>query len=307
MESKNLKRQHFFEFDIGKNKAEIFAKRYSSLYGMDISYVADKFSLKALAEQKHYYNIYNYIIFDHTDNKKARESIEEVLKIDHDSKRSIIISTGNESDYGQVLISSNDISRDVNRKRLLFNQFSDILYTIDNPVAGKTYNIRGLPSLLEIYKDFKDTETPSCTDITLIDDQSMPINSLVAQLAYNAFYMLVAGKSLNYNMVRCNINNTYSTNYISHPFDARDLFCKALLGDSSLEAIEFLRTINKYYNKTYEDFNTHLREFSSIAIKEKNIKYSSFLSDLLSRLNLLTEDAKQIIINYSGGDENANI
>lgn len=270
---------------------------------MDISYINDKFSLEKLTKRPNHTNIFNYIIFDHTDNKKARESIEQALLINR--KNIIIISTGNEEDYGQVLISSNngssksysysDFITSTDRRLSIFNNYVNVKDAINKEASGKVYITNMLPSLLEVYKDFKDTEKPSCTDITLIDDQSMPINSLVAQLAYNAFYMIIAGKSLNYNMVRCNINNTYSTNYISHPFDLRDLYCKSLFGDCSPEAYEVLNQVG--IRNGFDE---------KILLKKENIKYSKMIIDILDYYHVLKEETRDAIINYNE-DIDANL
>lgn len=41
MEIKNISRQNFIEQDIGQNKAEVLATRYSTAFDLDIAYCAD--------------------------------------------------------------------------------------------------------------------------------------------------------------------------------------------------------------------------------------------------------------------------
>lgn len=284
VEQKNLKRQNFFQFDIGKNKAKCLAERYSALYGIDIEY-----SEKTFAET--YENMIdrgslsrNNIIFDCTDNLDARKSIESTS---HDS---VIISCGNEDVFGQVLIGNSGSSSLGETKDYL----SKCLKIIDCAKSGEsTYSqnkerITSLPTLLSLYPEFKDTVKPSCTEIALEVEQSMPINMLVAQLAYNAFYHIVGGVPLNYNMVRCNVNNAYTTSFISNILDLKNILIKAFCMEDSPEAEQAFNELQALFkgNLSYQ-----MEPDKAIDIFKRYGKFSKgFLNLYLKRKSLSIAD-----------------
>ncbi len=257
MEQKNLKRQNFYAFDVNKNKAQCLAERYSALCGMDID-----FSTKTIEEtwkvnsSSHDHNV---IFFDCTDNKKARESIEQIAQ----KSNSVIISCGNEDTFGQVLVSrtGNSYWHDACKFLGFLNNIIEGVQKHDQDYAGNKHVIHILPTLLTLFPEFKDTETLSCTDMALQVEQSMPINMLVAQLAYNVFYQILGGLPFKYHMVRCNVDNTYSTDFINNPIVARSLFMKLIcLEDSDKAALSFnilykalIEDVYSYYRKTEEE------------------------------------------------------
>ena len=267
VEPKNLRRQNFYAFDVAKNKASIMAERYSALYGISIESAEGKFEecIDKIGAQRRGGEC-NYIIFDCTDNVSARRSIENLFP----STNTLLISCGNEEEFGQVLVSTCGQGNNQRTANLL-----SVLGVVDQAVieekAGKTYEISNLPTLLELYKNFRDTEKPSCTDMTLINDQSMPINSLVAQCAYNVFYEITGGKHLTYNMVKCNVNNGFSTTHITSPISTRALLLQALFNDSSKEAyIAYSELKNSTITKS--DFAT---------FKAACLKYGSYIAPYL--------------------------
>lgn len=244
IEPKNLQRQHFFEFDLGKYKAEVLAKRYSALYGMDIQFYNTLYTEAGVFDKG--YNTANAIIFDHTDNKAARKSIETNLF----ATNNVIISTGNEDDFGQVMFSSISNPRNYDRTKTLLEEIKEIYYCLEGGNSfKKLHTIKTVPTLLELHRDFKDTKTASCVEIVLANEQSMPINNLVATLAYNMFYEVISGLPINYNSCKCNIGNMYSTNLISNPKNALKLMFKGLTGfDNFAENEEAFKDMYKLVN-----------------------------------------------------------
>jgi len=250
VEHKNLKRQNFFSFDIGKGKAEVMAERYSALFGFDIEYFNNRFDECGFKTGKNLHggSDANYIIFDCTDNLNARKSIE-----DNGINRGCItiISCGNEDTFGQVLVSS-ESRVSYSQSATPESEIGTIISTInadlncDFSIKPK-YKTPCLPSLLNLYLNFKDTEVLSCTDMTLQNDQSMPINMLVAQIAYNVFYDIVSGKPLNYNMVKCDINNTFSTSYISSLYALRNLYITSIFGFCNESTIAFCDSYSGHF------------------------------------------------------------
>lgn len=254
VEAKNLKRQNFYQFDVGKGKAECLAERYSALYGLDIEYFDkpfDKCDLRA-TRNDHGRTDANMIIFDCTDNLNARKSIE-ALKRD-----AIIISCGNEDQFGQVVVSTinssgsqrgGDLGANVTAVRNIDQWIREDLAKEEVNMKRKPRRMENLPTLLQVFKNFKDTEKPSCTEMEIQNEQSMPINMLVAQLAYNAFYDIVSGKGINYWMVRCNINNTFATEYVTNPLAMKNLFVKSIFGVNDDESLRLCGNIFGNYNQ----------------------------------------------------------
>lgn len=262
VEDKNLRRQNFFKFDVGKNKSQIFAERYSAVYGMDIHYV-DKY----ITEADHPFNAFraeNFIIFDCTDNVKARRAIE-VTSIAGCTYRSII-SCGNEDTFGQVLLSYvHNAGHGTSSIGRCIESLSTIKSMIDKPSVSAKNHIRYLPSLLELYRDFKDTEKPSCTEVALVDDQSMPINTMVAMFAYNVFYNLVSGSKFKYNMVKMSTNNICTTNIVTNPLAVLDLLVRGLHGECTGPARDATMKLLKLYTESNQMRNLKYDQFKAVA------------------------------------------
>lgn len=163
--------------------------------------------------------------------------------------------------------------------------------------------------MLELYPNFKDTEKPSCTEIELQDDQSMPINSTVAQVAYNMFYNIISGKTLNYNMVKCNINNVFTTNTINIEY-LIETYCKLIHGNFNEEIfnafIEF-RDIFELINMKNND-RTYFKLLENYVQKFK-IYSLPFIDYLRSNSLIYHSDHKDLInlIIKNNEDINANI
>lgn len=228
---KNLDRQNFFQFDLGKNKAQVMAERYGALYGINIVYKPNKWDGDVTHPGGHSFR--NAIIFDCTDNKVARQSIEDHLP----ANNNVIISCGNEADFGQVLYSFKTRSGwGSNRASYMLEEIDYLEDVLSGAkTAPKETQLKYVPTILELFRDFKDTPTASCDEVILVNEQSMPINSLVGQIAYNVFYDVVSGKSLNYNMVKCNVNNVFSTSFVSKPTAALRLYYRGLFGIDDME------------------------------------------------------------------------
>lgn len=263
-----MRRQNFFKFDVGKNKAQIFAERYSALYGLDIAYW-DKF----ITEDSHPFDEFygeNIIIFDCTDNVKARRAIENTsTKCSYRT----IISCGNEDTFGQVLLSSTRGGGGVTNAQSYIETLLSLRNMIERPDIKNKFQVKYLPTLLDLYRNFTDTEKPSCTEIQLVDDQSMPINSIVAQIAYNMFYVLVSGGAFKYNMVKCSINNIFTTNIITNPLAAYDLILRGLYGDVTPELragssamLKLYLSSNNMRGMKFAQFTAAVRDYGKAVI-----------------------------------------
>ena len=109
VERKNLIRQNFAECDIGENKAEVMASRYSEVFGIETEYIPDFIeSEEQLIEMLEVKNKYMYtkdsmpvaILIGAVDNNRSRVMCNNVFnKLDD----IIYIDSGNEEFSGQVV------------------------------------------------------------------------------------------------------------------------------------------------------------------------------------------------------------
>ena len=109
VEKKNLIRQNFAECDIGENKAEVMAARYSEVFGIETEYIPDFIeSEEQLIEMLEVKNKYMYtkdsmpiaILIGAVDNNRSRVMCNNVFnKLDD----IIYIDSGNEEFSGQVV------------------------------------------------------------------------------------------------------------------------------------------------------------------------------------------------------------
>jgi molybdopterin/thiamine biosynthesis adenylyltransferase len=99
VEEKNLTRQNFIAPDVGKNKAEVLAKRYSKGYGITIDYVPDYITNN---------NRYDIARKDNEDNNNTRHILHNAHRYQN-HRPSVYIDSGNEEFGGQVVFSSSGI------------------------------------------------------------------------------------------------------------------------------------------------------------------------------------------------------
>lgn len=254
---------------------------------MDIKFKTEKFAFSNIDCS----GVSNLIIFDCTDNLAARASIEEsVLK--YANFASIIISCGNEEDFGQVLYSC--YPRYTSNKNVVLWESLLQINTIENSnktkITDKTkFNLS--PSLLSMYPNFKDTEKPSCTEIQLVDDQSMPINSTVAQLAYNLFYLLVSGQDIDYHMVKCNNANLFTTNSVATKDNMKKVLIQGMYGDYNNDILSCIDEVTTYINKN----NRNYYSFFSSLIEKYSVYLLPIIDYYRGRYGLISSETSTLI------------
>lgn len=131
VEKKNLVRQNFAEFDIGDNKAEVMAARYSEVFGIETEYISDYIeSEDTLAE---FLDFSNYrdrpsemrpigILIGAVDNNRSRVMCNNVFnKLDD----IIYIDSGNGEFTGQVVCGVKQSGRVISKP--VAKVFKDIL------------------------------------------------------------------------------------------------------------------------------------------------------------------------------------
>lgn len=115
VEEKNLVRQNFTPADLGENKAQVLAERYSTVFGMETEYVPafveDEDRLKELLTPTHFriqrpnsyrqdHVIEMVILLGAVDNNKSRQLCHRVF---YQAKELIYIDSGNGEYTGQVV------------------------------------------------------------------------------------------------------------------------------------------------------------------------------------------------------------
>jgi molybdopterin/thiamine biosynthesis adenylyltransferase len=205
LEERNLRRQAFYKFDVGLPKAEALAKRMSALYGIPVTFKNEAFS--ELYSVNPSSSGSSYIVFDATDNIQARTSIEKVIFTQY-IRNVVLISCGNEDLYGQIHVSYR------NESQATLGSCAKLFWHIKDGRDREFANYF-IPSFVMSNPDFKDSPALSCEQMLLIDDQSMPINNLIASVAFNAFYTILAEDKIKYYRANANVYNQYHSYQLS--------------------------------------------------------------------------------------------
>jgi PRTRC genetic system ThiF family protein len=200
VEPKNLIRQNFIKSDVGKNKAEALARRYSTAFGTQIQflpqYLESANSIKTALRNAQVNNI-NYgnstpLIISCVDNIKARKFMVEALQLYYPNG-GYIIDCGNEDVAGQVLLtcitSAMEPSTGVYRTPHLFEVF---------------------PELVERAKTDKLASELSCAEMAESSNQFGFVNLNAATFALNFVYDLLSGNPISTYMVEFSIKNKFS-------------------------------------------------------------------------------------------------
>lgn len=193
VEEKNLIRQHFIQADVGKNKAEALAGRYSAAFGVPIGF-RDKYMEHYGDFQKLIDNGNHTLIISCVDNIKTRAMIKDLIN----SWFSVTnwIDCGNEEMTGQVVFSA---------------RHPDFIYK--HIVAGK-YT---MPNVFDLYPDLytklttdKFSSQLSCAEMAVSSPQHGFVNLTAATLALNYIYAVLKMQPIHTNVIEFNINNKYA-------------------------------------------------------------------------------------------------
>lgn len=190
VEEKNLIRQNFVFGDIGKNKAEVLARRYSNAFGMEITAIA-----KDIEDAGQLIKDFmgEAIIAGCVDNVASRQIINSWF-IHHSpfeySKGKIWIDAGNEERAGQVVCG---VASSCN------------LSCFEN-----------LPSVFEVYPDMlkindKLNSQMSCAERAISAPQNIQTNATAGNLMMNYIQKIISHQQIFSHAVEFNIDNIFST------------------------------------------------------------------------------------------------
>ena len=216
VEASNLVRQNFIEPDIGRNKAEVLADRYSNAYGVDINchknYIDDNTKLAnilkhnniGITKSSQVKNI-PFIIIMCVDSIEARHKVLKSIITSGLDPRSVIIDSGNEDTFGQVEY---------------FNLYSMFHAPSDTLLSLSTISNNGediiemdiMPFPINKYLNRASSKsTRSCADM----DQTLAINSAIASTIAGIFQNLLFSIPMEYNILRIDLGGGSSTGWLT--------------------------------------------------------------------------------------------
>ena len=188
----NVARQNFCPADIGFNKAEVLATRYSLAYGIKLGAYANSFSLEMVKEQWHKL----IIVIGCVDNSTARTELAKTLELTgyYHANRELPkvwwMDCGNFGQgvpAGQVLLgSTNDFDLEK-----AFNDPNNPNFCVNLPSPSFQH-----PDLLVPQPEELLNQELSCAEIAAVNAQSLFINQRVAAEAIEMLSQLVLTKSL---------------------------------------------------------------------------------------------------------------
>ena len=198
VDQRNLLRQKFAEFEVGSNKAKALATRYSDAWGVGISYYegyVDKSSLEKLFGANPQYSYDLFVIFGAVDNHRARMEISSYVDSlsNADFAGGIYwIDGGNESNYGQAIISGSPGSyiRQSDGVRVRDWKKAKIGDAI-KPYKLPSFFARHPEALSKVLDSSK--KEPSCLELSEIDPQTIQANMMSAYCMTSLFTQLMSG------------------------------------------------------------------------------------------------------------------
>ena len=180
VEEKNVYRQNFCFAEVGKNKAEVLAERYSAAWGVEIGYVEGKFSWSIARDRSYYSGV--TVLVGCLDNNSARREIGEGFRY-HDSRGTWWLDCGNTHSYGQILIGGGHPAKSLPGYAgwlpLPSEQHPELVDLTPNPSPEK----RGDREL-------------SCAEMQVQDSQGMSINQRMAAEAADYLVRLLVTRDL---------------------------------------------------------------------------------------------------------------
>ena len=178
VEPHNLRRQSYFECDLGKFKSQALAERLSRQYGRRIAYSVYPFDHELIGEGiggGMYTRVAHGVIIGCVDNVAARREIAKSVKLG-----TWWLDAGNSYNSGQVLIGNVD---SVERLEESFDKGTGEVRSLPMPSLQ-------LPSLL-IPPTHNPERTLDCAEAVEADEQGPVINQAMATLVLEFVYRFI--------------------------------------------------------------------------------------------------------------------
>lgn len=267
VEEKNLARQNFIYDDLGMNKAEVLAERYSASFGINISYIPKYFSCEdeTIVELRNETPGTSGVVFiGCVDNNASRIEIHKAYKtyVDaYSSIRAAYIDAGNEEYAGQVCIACN--------KGIFAG--AESLETSDSG-----YNI-DLPTIVEIFNVTANDKKPdelSCAERAISAPQNIMTNIWAAQIIVNYCSAIISGAIIRKNpfiMTLVGTNRSVALPLVAKPISSILSFFDVKTGNIVIRDIERIDNKNVrglsrfgsgFYDQTKGIYNTRIQRIT---------------------------------------------
>lgn len=250
VEEKNISRQNFSIFDIGKHKAQVLAERYSSMFEIPITYHNEKFEAtgSSLTDRT--------LVIDSIDNKVGRVNIANMKP----KGNFFWLSCGNTKKDGQVSLSfprQYNVENDKNITKLFPQDYSEEALDEESKIL----------------------ERLSCADNVVVEPQTLAVNFMGANIVTQMVYSLLFSRSIYYDFVmfdtQCNITRTKigddpfnfdfnieeesDTNIVIDNLTSADITIPSLI----LKNIKDPATMNHYLESYIEDRSCQIYKLES--------------------------------------------
>ena len=219
VEEKNLSRQNFISTDVGKNKANVLAARYSRAYGIPIIPIPQFINKDSLQDEMRSGKPEEEMIIRPMIQDLSRKNVLLILCVDSVEARKdiffnsrtifgtnnmMVIDAGNENDFGQVKLTSTfstgRLSDTVNVWKGAPEKFLVDL------------NINYYPADIAYFADMQAPEVAaSCADL----DQTMAINSLVANTIFSIVQNIYYAKPMMFHRLNISLGHGITPEYLS--------------------------------------------------------------------------------------------
>lgn len=223
VEKKNLIRQNFIMNDLGKNKAEVMAKRYSNAFGFEIVAITKDLESSADIDSALEFNKFGgtSVVIGCVDNNKSRHVINTWFQDNNLNLNRFWIDSGNEEKAGQVVCG-----------------FAPSMNYYSNTISDSKKGLFSLPSVFEVYPNLEKEEGKfnselSCAERAMSAPQNMQTNVTAATVIMNFMQKILHKEVIKSHAVDFSIENVFST---------------------SLNTPENLSKINKNRRRNWEKF-----------------------------------------------------
>lgn len=205
VEEKNLKRQHFIESDVSKNKAVVMAERYSSAFGLEIVAIPnDLESVKQIEDIFNFHMIpydFSELLISCVDNNASRKIAYDWFIKDIKGAK-FWIDSGNEERAGQVVCGHTPYGYRNSVKA--------------GPYIGIRQGVFSMPCVMDCYPDLiKDdggfNSQLSCADRSISTPQNMQANVSAATIIMNYARKIIDKEIIRSHGVEFSIDNVYNT------------------------------------------------------------------------------------------------
>jgi len=194
VEEKNVGRQNFYPADIGFNKAQVLAERYSFATGLEIRYVPEFVSSGSISNNLGSAIYQSDIIISAVDSAGARKNLHEILLrisqrygfIGSGEEKGLLvwIDSGNGHSTGQILVGNSF------EKEMVLLQKGEEISLLPYPSVIE-------PDLINEKKEKNSQPTAlSCAERTLLREQSLTINQLMASVVSSITNNLLSQKGV---------------------------------------------------------------------------------------------------------------